>query len=132
MELADVQKLADELIELRCGTHSLANVYEYLLKAYGNASRAKRDFMRFLSGDLPYPMLKAACDWISEEQGNAPGRGRTQRVRGPAARRNGHSALGANATELGAELKQLSASGIYGSGRDGGRGQRGDDPSTAI
>jgi hypothetical protein len=63
------------------GTHSLANVYEYLLKAYGDASRAKADFMRFLSGDLPCPMLEAASDWISEEQGNAPGRGHAQRAR---------------------------------------------------
>jgi hypothetical protein len=127
----DVQKLADELIELRCGTHSLANVYEYLLKAYGNASRAKAGFMRFLSGDLPCPMLEAASDWISEEQGNAPGRGHAQRVRGPAGRRNGHSALGANAIELDVELEQLGvrvcpAPGvIISGGGKGGRGQRG-------
>ena len=60
--------LADELIQLRCGTHSLGNVYEYLLRAYGDASRAKTDFIRFLSGDLR--ALKAAADYIAEEQGS--------------------------------------------------------------
>ena len=53
MELTDVQKLADELIDLRCDKHSLGNFYEFLLKAYGDANRAKADFMRLLSGDLP-------------------------------------------------------------------------------
>jgi hypothetical protein len=68
MELANVQKLADELIELRCGRHSVGNFYEFLLKAYGDANRAKADFIRFLSGDLPSRMLEAAAERISEEQ----------------------------------------------------------------
>jgi hypothetical protein len=64
----DLINLADELIQLRCGTHSLGNVYEYLLRAYGDASRAKTDFIRFLSGDLR--ALKVAADYIAEEQGS--------------------------------------------------------------
>jgi hypothetical protein len=68
MELAHLEKLADELIELRCGTHSLGNVYEYLLKAYGDANRAKQDFIRFLSGDLMTPILETAAEWVAEEQ----------------------------------------------------------------
>jgi hypothetical protein len=73
MELANIEKLADELIELRCGRHSVGNLYHFLVAAYGDKNRAKADFMRFLSGDLPYPMLEAAVEWISEEQGNASG-----------------------------------------------------------
>ena len=65
----DLLKLADELIERRCGKHSLANVYEYLLRAYGDANRAKADFIRFLSGELPIGALEAAAEWIAEEQG---------------------------------------------------------------
>ena len=34
MELANLEKLADELIELRSDTFSLGNVYEYLLRVY--------------------------------------------------------------------------------------------------
>ena len=69
MELASIQKLADELIERRCGRHSVGNVYQYLLKVYRDPSRARADFVRFLSGDLP---IQVAIDWISEEQGNTP------------------------------------------------------------
>ena len=65
----DLLQLADELIEMRCGRHSLANVYEYLLRAYADADRAKADFIRFLSGDLPRHMLEVAAEWIAQEQG---------------------------------------------------------------
>jgi hypothetical protein len=64
MELTNLQKLADELIELRCDTHSVGNVYEYLLKACGDANKAKADFIRFLAGDLPRRMVEAAAEWI--------------------------------------------------------------------
>jgi hypothetical protein len=70
MDLANVEKLADELIQLRCGRHSVGNLYEFLLAAYGDANRAKADFMRFLSGDLPPRLLEAAGEWISAEQGH--------------------------------------------------------------
>jgi hypothetical protein len=68
MELANLEKLADELIELRSDTFSLGNVYEYLLRAYGDAKRAKADFMLYLSGDLPTRVLQAAAEWVAEEQ----------------------------------------------------------------
>jgi hypothetical protein len=69
MELAHLEKLADELIELRCDTHSVGNVYDYLLRAYdGDANRAKADFMLYLSGDLPTRVLQAAAEWVTEEQ----------------------------------------------------------------
>jgi hypothetical protein len=70
MELAIIQELADDLIELRCGRHSVGNFYEYLLKAYGDANRAKADFIRFLSGELPPRVVQGASAWISEEQGD--------------------------------------------------------------
>jgi len=70
MELANLHRLADELIELRCERHSVGNLYEYLLKAYGNANRAKADFIRFLSGELPPRVVRAASAWIAEEQGD--------------------------------------------------------------
>ena len=69
MELAHLEKLADELIELRCGRHSVGNFYQYLLRAYGgDANRAKADFMLYLSGDLPTRVLHAAAEWVAEEQ----------------------------------------------------------------
>jgi hypothetical protein len=69
MDLAEFQNLADELIRLRCGRHSVGNLYEFLLAAYGDANRAKADFIRFLAGELPARTLEAASEWISEEQG---------------------------------------------------------------
>jgi hypothetical protein len=49
----NVEKLADELIALQCGTHSLGLVYDFLLKTYGDPKPARGDFVRFLSGELP-------------------------------------------------------------------------------
>ena len=69
MELAHLENLADELIELRCGRHSVGNFYQYLLRASGgDANRAKADFMLYLSGDLPTRVLQAAAEWVKEEQ----------------------------------------------------------------
>ena len=68
MELPNLEKLADELIELRSDTFSLGNIYEYLLRAYGDANKAKADFMLYLSGDLPARVLHAAAEWVAEEQ----------------------------------------------------------------
>jgi hypothetical protein len=64
----NVEKLADELIALRCGTHSLGLVYEFLLKTYDDPKRARGDFVRFLSGGLPRGLLEEAELWVSEEQ----------------------------------------------------------------
>jgi hypothetical protein len=62
-------RLADELIARRCGTHSLGLVYEFLLKTYGDPKRARADFLRFLSGELPARLLTEALFWVAEEQG---------------------------------------------------------------
>jgi hypothetical protein len=65
-------RLADELIARRCGTHSLGLVYEFLLKTYGDPKRARADFLRFLSGELPTRLLREAQFWVAEEQGALP------------------------------------------------------------
>jgi hypothetical protein len=64
----DVEQLADELIALQCGTHSLGLVYEFLLKTYCDPKRARCDFVRFLSGELPEGLLEEAQVWVAEEQ----------------------------------------------------------------
>jgi hypothetical protein len=66
---ANVHKLADELIELRCDPHSVGNVYEWFLKAYRDANKAKAEFIRFISGELPTRILDTASEWIADEQG---------------------------------------------------------------
>ena len=64
----DVEKLADELIALRCGTHSLGLIYEFLLKSYRDPNQAKAEFVRFLSGELSHRLLEEAELCVSEEQ----------------------------------------------------------------
>jgi hypothetical protein len=64
----DVEELADQLIALRCGTHSLGLVYDFLVKAYDDPHKARGDFVRFLSGQLPDRVLEEAALWVSEEQ----------------------------------------------------------------
>ena|ERR1700736_2573201 len=63
-----IERLADALIALRCGTHSLGLVYEFLLKTCGSPKQARADFVRFLSGELPPRLLEEAQFWIAEEQ----------------------------------------------------------------
>jgi hypothetical protein len=65
----NIHELADELIELRCERHSVGNVYGWFLKAYGDADRAKAEFIRFISGELPTRILETASEWIAHEQG---------------------------------------------------------------
>ena len=64
-----IERLADALIALRCGTHSLGLVYEFLLKTCGSPKQARADFVRFLSGELPPRLLEEAQFWVAEEQG---------------------------------------------------------------
>jgi hypothetical protein len=66
-----IERLADALIALRCGTHSLGLVYEFLLKTYGNPKQARADFVRYLSGELSPRLLNEAELWVSEEHGQA-------------------------------------------------------------
>ena len=63
-----LEKLADELIELQCGTHSLGLIYQFLLKTYGDPRPARADFVKYLSGELPDRLLEAADLWVAEEQ----------------------------------------------------------------
>ena len=67
-----IETLADALIASRCGTHSLGLVYEFLLKTYSDPKRARADFLRFLTGELPPRLLKEAQFWVAEEQGALP------------------------------------------------------------
>jgi hypothetical protein len=74
----EFHKLADELIALRCNgpfvgnssdrPPSVGDIYEFLLEAYGDANKAKADFIRFLAGDLPRTMIEAAAKWMSEDR----------------------------------------------------------------
>jgi hypothetical protein len=63
------KRLARELIEKRCGTHSLGLVYEFLLKVGYDPSEAESEFLRFMSGQMPEGLLGAARLWVIEEQG---------------------------------------------------------------
>jgi hypothetical protein len=57
----DFETLADELIELCCGTHSPGMVYRYLLEALDHDERAgKTEFVKFLRGELSERLLTEA------------------------------------------------------------------------
>ena len=63
----DPCKLANDLIELRCDRPAFGTFYDFLLKAYGDADKAKADFTSFVCGGLPPRMVEAATEWIVEE-----------------------------------------------------------------
>ena len=50
----DLERLVDEL---SCGNHSLGDVYRYLLRVSGDDEAARREFGRFLQGELPERLL---------------------------------------------------------------------------
>ena len=50
----DLERLVDELC---CGNHSLGDVYRYLLRVSGDDEAARREFGRFLQGELPERLL---------------------------------------------------------------------------
>jgi hypothetical protein len=50
----DLERLVDELC---CGNHSLGDVYRYLLRVSGDNEAARREFGRFLQGELPERLL---------------------------------------------------------------------------
>jgi hypothetical protein len=64
--------LARELIEKRCGTHSLGLIHDFLLKAGYDAKGAEAEFVRFLSGELPERLLQSVRLWVAEEQRGNP------------------------------------------------------------
>ena len=51
----DLERLVDELC---CGNHSLGDVYRYLLRVSGDdEAKSRREFGRFLQGELPERLL---------------------------------------------------------------------------
>ncbi len=51
----DLERLVDELC---CGNHSLGDVYRYLLRVSGDdEAQSRREFGRFLQGELPERLL---------------------------------------------------------------------------
>ena len=53
---AAIETLADDLIDLNCGTHSLGLIYEFLAKQLGEA-RGREEFIKYLSGEW-------SRDWV--------------------------------------------------------------------
>jgi hypothetical protein len=69
-----VDELAARLIELCSGSHSVALVYRFLLKAQGHTEEtAKAEFVRFLRGELSERLLQDARRWVQEEQSSKQG-----------------------------------------------------------
>jgi hypothetical protein len=59
--IMDVEKLADELIRLRAGSHSLGLIYEFMARVYNNTNEARADFVRFLSGEMPIRLIELSA-----------------------------------------------------------------------
>jgi hypothetical protein len=66
---ARIETLANELINLNCGTHSLGLIYEFLAKQFGEARR-REEFIKYLSGEWSRDWVKAAVARAAEEQPN--------------------------------------------------------------
>jgi hypothetical protein len=64
-----IETLADDLINLNCGTHSLGLIYEFFAKQFGEAT-GREEFLKYLSGDWSRNWVKAAAARVAE----APGR----------------------------------------------------------
>ena len=64
--------LARELIDRRCGNHSLGSVYEFLLRVCHDSHEAEADFVKFISGELPQRLLEEARLWVAAEQTCTP------------------------------------------------------------
>ena len=66
---ATIETLADDLINLNCGTHSLGLIYEFLAKQLGEA-RGREEFIKYLSGEWSRDWVQAAAARVAEEQPN--------------------------------------------------------------
>jgi hypothetical protein len=64
----NVQSLADDLIKSRCGTHSLGLIYEFLLTTYKSPTKARAEFVKFLSGEWSQRWVETAASRVAEEQ----------------------------------------------------------------
>jgi hypothetical protein len=63
---ATIETLADDLINLNCGTHSLGLIYEFLAKQLGEA-RGREEFIKYLSGEWSRDWVQAAAAATSRE-----------------------------------------------------------------
>ena len=66
---AKIETLADDLITLNCGTHSLGLIYEFLAKQLGEA-RGREEFIKYLSGEWSRDWVQTAAARVAEEQPN--------------------------------------------------------------
>ena len=64
-----IETLANDLITLNCGTHSLGLIYEFLAKQFGEA-RGREEFIKYLSGEWSRDWVQAAAARVAEEQPN--------------------------------------------------------------
>lgn len=77
----DLQMLADELITKCSDSHSIGNIYGFLLRTYRAPEKAKIEFLKFLSGQWPSEWLEAAQRAIEEERRASLENGRKQERR---------------------------------------------------
>jgi hypothetical protein len=77
----DFHALADELIAKCSDSHSIGNIYGFLLRTYRAPEKAKIEFLKFLSGQWPSEWLEAAQRAIEEERRASLENGRKQRRR---------------------------------------------------
>src|ERR1700738_1205700 len=66
---AKIETLADDLINLNCGTHSLGLIYEFFAKQFGEAT-GREEFIKYVSGDWSRNWVQAAAARVAEEQPN--------------------------------------------------------------
>jgi hypothetical protein len=66
---ARIKTLANDLINLNCGTHSLGLIYEFFAKQFSKA-REREEFMKYLSGEWSRDWVQAAAARVAEEQPN--------------------------------------------------------------
>jgi hypothetical protein len=66
---AKIETLADDLITLNCGTHSLGLIYEFFAKRFGEAT-GREEFIKYLSGEWSRDWVQAAAARVAEEQPN--------------------------------------------------------------
>jgi hypothetical protein len=66
---AKIETLADDLIDLNCGTHSLGLIYEFFAKQFGEAT-GREEFIKYLSGEWSRDWVQAAAARVAEQQPN--------------------------------------------------------------
>jgi hypothetical protein len=69
--LYPLERLADELIEKCCGTHSLGSIYRFLRDAGMDELEARMLFREFVSGRMPEKLLDEAAQYVQSTPINA-------------------------------------------------------------